>query len=119
MNNEHTVKVYLGTWPATSSPLQAATAQPLHTRVKSIKYRVTCFCEGRYDLQGRLYYAADHYSRETTTVSTLVLFAVRSKRKSGLARISRINNVSAYPREIRSIQQAILWVGMRISVYVL
>ena len=118
MNNEHTVKVYLGTLPATSSPLQAATAQPLYTRVESIKYRVTCFCEGRYDLQGRLYYAADHYSRETTTVSTLVLFAVRSKRKSGLARIS-INNVSAYPREIRSIQQAILWVGMRISFYVL
>ena len=36
MNNELTVKVYLGTWPGISSPLQAATAQPLDTRVKSI-----------------------------------------------------------------------------------
>ena len=33
MNNEHTVKVYLGTWPATSSPLQAATAQSLDAQV--------------------------------------------------------------------------------------
>ena len=36
MNNKHTVKVYLGTWPATSSPLQAATAQPFDAQVKSI-----------------------------------------------------------------------------------
>ena len=77
MNNELTVKVYLGTWPAISSPLQAATAQPLDARVKSILYRVTYFCEGRYHFQGCLYYAADCWSHETITASALVSFAVR------------------------------------------
>ena len=77
MNNELAVKIYLGTWPAISSPLQAATAQPLDTRVKSIQYRVTYFCEGLITFRGRLYYAADRWSHETTTASALVLFAVR------------------------------------------
>ena len=36
MNNELTVKVYLGTYPAISSPLKAATAQAVDARVKSI-----------------------------------------------------------------------------------
>ena len=76
MNNELTVKVYLGTWPAISSPLQAATAQPLDTRVKKHLVSRDLFLRRRYHFQGCLYYAADHWSHETTTASALVLFVV-------------------------------------------